>query len=190
VVSILFSDTTGSDQKEIVAATNRKLQTDLPNLTEQKETLEKDLSDVIRTADDMMDQWDSLAGEDGAVFLKERLDELGKRRTDIERALEELEIAIDDVEREAVDQEAVLEALASFGDVFDCIPPFQQKELFRLVIHKVIVSEGSMELALYGKPPELGQMTQGTARSQTSNWLPGSNPLHNLSLFFRRVGNE
>ena len=157
--------------EKIVAATNTKLQTDLPKLTEQKETLEKDFSDVKQTADDMMDQWESLAGEGGAVFLKERLDQLGKRRTDIETALEELAIAIDEVEREAVDQETVLKALSSFGDVFDCIPPFQQKELFRLVIHKAIISEESLELALYGKPPQLSEMTQGAARSVTSNWL-------------------
>ena len=85
--------------------------------------------------------------------------------------MDELTLAIDDVQREAVDQEVVLRALASFGDVFDCIPRFQQKELFRLVIHKALVSEESLELALYGKPPQLSDMTQGAARSGTSNWL-------------------
>ncbi len=158
---------------QIVAATNAKLQTDLPKLIEQKETLEKDFSDVGQTADDMMDQWESLAGEDGAVFLKERLDQLGKRRTEIESALDELSLAIDDVKREAVDQDLVLKALASFGEVFEYIPPYQQKELFRLVIHKAIISEESLELALYGKPLQLTEMTQGAARSGTSNWLPG-----------------
>jgi len=78
------------------------------------------------------------------------------------------------------DQEVVLRALASFGDVFDYIPPIQQKELFRFVIHKVIVSEESLELALYGKPPQLSEMPQGAARSVTSNWLPKRNPLRNV----------
>jgi hypothetical protein len=61
----------------------------------------------------------------------------------------------------------------SVDDVFDCIPPYKQEELFRPAVHKVIVSEGSMERALYGKPPRLSEITQGTARSGTSNWLPG-----------------
>ena len=46
----------------------------------------------------------------------------------------------------------------------------------RLVLHKAVVSHNHMELALYGKPPELSHMTQGAARSQTSDWLPGRNP--------------
>ena len=67
----------------------------------------------------------------------------------------------------------MLKALASFSEVFECRPPYQQKKLFRLVVHKAIVSEESLELALYGKPPQLSEMAQGAARSGTSNWLPG-----------------
>ena len=71
-----------------------------------------------------------------------------------------------------MDQDLVIKTLADFGEVFECIPPYQQKELFRLVIHKAVISEESLELALYSKPPQLSEMTQGAARSGTSNWLP------------------
>jgi predicted nuclease with TOPRIM domain len=108
--------------EEIVSATNAKLQTDLPTLIEQKETLEKDLADVKKAADGILDQWEQLTGEEGAVFLKERLDQLGKRRTEIEAALEELELAVKEVEREAVSQKIVLEALGNFTEVFHEIP--------------------------------------------------------------------
>ena len=157
---------------EIVSATNTKLQTELPALIEQKDTLEKDLADVKKTADGTLDQWEQLLGEEGSVFLKERLDQLGKRRAEIETAIDELELAIEEVERETVTQETVLEALGNFTEVFHEIPPYQQKELMRLVLHKAVLKPDSMELALYGKPPQLSQMTQGAARSQTSNWLP------------------
>lgn len=66
-----------------------------------------------------------------------------------------------------------MKALARFTEVFECIPPYQQKELMRLVLHKAVVSHDHMELALYGKPPELSEVTQEMARSETSNWLPG-----------------
>jgi hypothetical protein len=52
------------------------------------------------------------------------------------------------------------------------------------VLKKAVVSRNQLELTLYAKPPQLSEMTQGAARSGTSNWLPGSNPLHKLSLFF------
>jgi hypothetical protein len=42
----------------------------------------------------------------------------------------------------------------------------------RLVLHKAVVSRDHMEFALYGRPPELSEVTQNTARSQTSSWLP------------------
>ena len=53
----------------------------------------------------------------------------------------------------------------------------------RLVLHKAMVSHDRMELALYGKPPELSETTQELARSETSNWLPTRNPLRNVVSF-------
>ncbi len=116
---------------------------------------------------------ETLATDDGAVFLKERLDELGKRRGQLEAGLDEVLLATEDIEKEAVDQSLVTEALANFSEVFEHIPPYQQRELMRLVLYKAVVSHDHMELALYGRPPELSEMTQNTARFQTSDWLPG-----------------
>ena len=159
--------------QEIVAITNDKLQSDLPKLAEQKVVLEKDLADVTRMADGLMEQWEELATDEGTVFLKDRLEQLGKRRSEIETGLEELALATEDVEREAVDQETVMRALAEFGNVWESLAPYQQKELMRLVLQKAVVSNEQLELALYGKPPQLSEMTQGAARSQTPDWLPG-----------------
>ena len=98
---------------------------------------------------------------------------LHKKLDSPEAGIEEVALHAEDVERDAVNQEAITQALSNFNEVFDCIPPYQQKELMRLVLHKAVVSHNHMELALYGKPPELSHMTQGAARSQTSDWLPG-----------------
>ena len=65
-----------------------------------------------------------------------------------------------------MDVKLVMSALAQFTEVFHSLPPYQQKELFRLVLHKAIVSSECMELALYGKPPELNEMAQTTPRSE------------------------
>jgi hypothetical protein len=65
-----------------------------------------------------------------------------------------------------------VEALGNFSEVFEHLPPYQRKDLMRLVLQKAVVGHDWLELALYGKPPELSHMTQGAVRSQTSDWLP------------------
>ena len=66
-----------------------------------------------------------------------------------------------------------MKALARFSEPFERVPRAGKKELVPLVLQKTLVSHDHMELALYGKPPELSEMPQETARSETSNWLPG-----------------
>jgi hypothetical protein len=109
----------------------------------------------------------------GATSSRERLDDLGKRRSQIEESLAALEIAISDVGRNAVDQSLVTQALGDFSEVFAEIKPYQQKELMRLVLHKAILGPDYLKIGLYGRPPELGPLSKGEPRSQTFDWLPG-----------------
>ena len=83
------------------------------------------------------------------------------RRGQLEISLDEAALLCDGVEREAVNDQLVAEALANFTDVFEHIPPYKQKELIRLVLHKAIASSEGIDLTLYGKPPQLSDMTQG-----------------------------
>ena len=65
-------------------------------------------------------------------------------------------------------------ALSNFTEVFDHIPPHKQKELLRLVIHKAILTQDTVKIALYGRPPEIGTvMKTNGARCQMGEWLPG-----------------
>jgi len=162
----------------IVAATNEKLRTQLHNLREQRDLLEKDLEELKATADGIINEWATLASDDGAPFLKEKLDALGKRRGQIEESLASLEIAMGDVERDTIDQELVVQALANFSDIFAELKPYQQKDLLRLVLHKAILGPDYVKIALYGRPPEIGPLSEAEPRFQTLEWLPGqdSNP--------------
>ena len=85
-------------------------------------------------AEGLIDQWAALARDDGAVFLKERLDWLGRRRAEIEAVLEELNGAVEEIDREAVDRALIMEGLGQFAEVFEGMAPYQQKELIRLVV--------------------------------------------------------
>ncbi|MFH1312652.1 MAG: hypothetical protein ABIJ00_05440 [Candidatus Eisenbacteria bacterium] len=115
----------------------------------------------------------TLASEDGTSFLKEKLDDLGKRRGQIEESLTALEIEIGEVERDRVDQGLVMQALTDFSEVFAELKPYQQKELMRLVLHKAILGPDCLKLGIYGRPPEVRQLAEGDSRFQIFKWLAG-----------------
>jgi hypothetical protein len=132
-----------------------------------------ELARVKGQAEALINEWATLANGDGTSFLKERLDDLGKRRGQIEESLAALEIAIGEVERDMVDQGLVAQALADFTGVFVELKPYQQKELMRLVFHKAILGPAYLKIGLYGRPFDLQPLSKGEPRSQTFDWLPG-----------------
>jgi len=48
-----------------------------------------------------MNKWASLASEDSSLFLKNKLDQLGKRRKEIETGIQALEEMIEEIERDS-----------------------------------------------------------------------------------------
>jgi hypothetical protein len=160
--------------ESIIKSTNEKLQKELPELKEQKTLLQKELTEIKNFADGIMNKWASLASEDSSLFLKDKLDQLGKRRKEIETGVQALDEMIEEIERESVTQELVILALNKFTDVFEHIQPYQQKELLNLVLHKAILAPDRIKIALYGRPPEIGllPLCESEMRSQIPVWLP------------------
>lgn len=163
----------------IVKETNRRLQKELPQLKTQKAMLGKELDDVKSIADGLLEKWAKMDSNQASCFLKDKLDNLDKRRKEIEQGIVSLEVMIDEIERESVSAELVLEALNKFSEIFDSIEPYQQKELLHLLVHKAVLSPESIKIALYGRVPntELLEATasgasQGEPRCETSKWLP------------------
>ena len=66
-------------------------------------------------------------------------------------------------------------ALNKFTDVFNPIQPYHQKEHLRVVLHKADLAHDKIKIALYGKPPEIGQfpLCESEIFSQIPTWLPG-----------------
>jgi len=52
----------------------------------------------------IMNKWASLASEHKSLFLKDKLDQLGKRGKEIETGIQALEEMIEEIERESVTQ--------------------------------------------------------------------------------------
>ncbi len=162
--------------ENIIKATNSKLQTELPQLVAQRCALKKDLEEVKNFANGIMDKWSSMANDESAMFIKDKLDQLGKRRKEIEVGLISLEEMIGEIERESVDQELVKLVLDRFSDIFEKIQPYQKKEAVRLVLHKAVLSRTSIKIALYGRQPDIGlfdlQGAQSNLRFGASEWRP------------------
>lgn len=76
-------------------------------------------------------------------------------------------------ERDTVDRRLVTQALADFSEVFAEINPYQQKQLMRLVLHKAILGPDYMKMALIGRRPGIGPLTEGEPHFQTFKRLPG-----------------
>jgi len=103
---------------EVVKFTNGKLQKELPQLKEQKTLLQKDLTEIKNFADSILNKWAALASDENSLILREKLDDLGKRRKEIETGILTLEEMIGEIQRESINQELIMLALNKFTDVF------------------------------------------------------------------------
>ncbi len=167
-----------SEKKEIidiiVKNANQKLQKELPLLKEQRTILISELAKTKAFAEGIINKWESMADDESSVFIKEKLDKLGKRRKDIESGIQALDEMIGEIEHETICQEMVEVALGKFNDVFQHIKPYQQKELVGLVLHKAVVGPEKLKIALYGRLPEIDAVVNASVyqRSVTAVWRP------------------
>ena len=158
---------------QIVNTANAQTYKELPQLETQKAALEKELLRVKNTADNLMNRWDCVASDSNAGFLKEKLDKLAIRRKDLETGISELAFVIEDLQRHALSHEKISKVLQNFSEVFAQMKPYQQKELMNLVLHKAIIGEKGIKIALHGKIPDAGLLLDAAElRTQTPNWLP------------------
>ncbi|MDD4152129.1 MAG: hypothetical protein PHD91_00215 [bacterium] len=70
--------------------------------------------------------------------------------------------------------EAILSALKQFNSVYDSLKPYQQRSMIKLVIHKVVVGDDNIHIALYGKLSGNALenvLTNDDVRSERINWL-------------------
>lgn len=159
---------------QIVKAANAQTYKELPQLETQKAALEKELRKVKNTADNLMSKWASVASDSNTAFLKEKLDKLAARRKDIETGISELEFVLEDLGRHTLNHDKIGKVLQNFSEVFAQMKPYQQKELMSLVLHKVMLGEKGIKIALHGKIPDAGLVLSDAPelRTQMPNWLP------------------
>ena len=159
---------------EILRVTNERVRRQLPQLKQRRAMLLKELYGIRDFADSIMNEWARLTTDEGTAFLKDKLEELGRRRKQLETGIETATEEIRDIEGESVTGEAIMVALGKFADTFGRIQPHRQKELMRLVLHKAVLTGDSMKMALYGRPPDIGPSPCDSPErfSQTPDWYP------------------
>ena len=112
--------------------------------------------------------------DSSSIFFEEKLVELSKRRVDVESGIKSVKDMIQEIKFDAVNKDAVMGALNKFADTFDHLKPHQQKDLLKLVLHKILLSEDKIKIGLYGQPSDkaLYQICESGQRSQIPTWLP------------------
>ncbi|MDD4558857.1 MAG: zinc ribbon domain-containing protein, partial [bacterium] len=159
---------------KLVDDANRILQNDYPRMIEQREVLSKEISEINDLADGLLSNLSGFGSDDGSSFVKKKLDDLGKRQKGLEKCLLEVDGMITRLEKDLVDHEAILSALKQFNSVYDSLKPYQQRSMIKLVIHKVVVGDDNIHIALYGKLSGNALenvLTNDDVRSERINWL-------------------
>ncbi len=110
-----------------------------------------------------------------AMLLTEKLDSLATQRHQLETALAQVEVHIQDVRRDAVDDATVRKALSHLDEVFETLAPYQRKDLIRRVLVRAEVTDDTLSLALRGKPPQgiEKERDDAASRSEPCKWLLG-----------------
>ena len=74
--------------------------------------------------------------QSGKSFIKDKLNELGRRQSDLEHGLGELQHELDRLGQETVDTEQVRAALGQVKGLFGALRPYEQRELINLVLQR------------------------------------------------------
>ena len=134
--------------EDLVQQNNNWLRVELPSLYKRRRLQAKELEKINTTARMIMDHLLPEGGGPGAVFIREELDKLGKKREEIEGAVKKLDRQIERIEKKAVQTDLLQERLRDFDKCFGKIKPYQQRELMKLVVGRAELGEESIKIGL------------------------------------------
>lgn len=157
----------------VAEQTNARLQKQAPTLLVRKQQLERKLATVKQEAEGLLANWQSLEGQAGREFFTGRLNVLAQQRADLEHGIVEAERALLSLSNDGVEASRVREALSRFSELYQHLKPYEQKELFHLVLQRAEVHPRKVILEINGNVPGLGTLETGASHPGIPNWLPG-----------------
>jgi DNA invertase Pin-like site-specific DNA recombinase len=148
--------------EQLVAATNSRQQ-QLPALGRQRRALRRELADVNGQADALLADWKDLTASDARSFITEKLAALATRRDGLETAVRDVDAAITHLQAARLDVLEIQRALIHINEIYACLVPLEQKELFRILVHRAEVSHDKIVLELHTEA--LSAIAEGPAIS-------------------------
>ena len=139
----------GAILEKLTQETNTRLLKQKPELEKQKQGLQKTLEEVVGQANNLLEHWDGLDAQAGGGFVKEKLNTLAKRRTELETGITEVDEALRQITEQSVDAETVKSALANISEIYEQLKPFERRELIGLILKSAEVSEKEIILEIY-----------------------------------------
>ena len=134
--------------RALVKENNKRLKVELPELYKRRRFQAKELEDLKQHARLIMERLMPADSGPGMVFVREELDELGRKREEIEKSLKGMDVQIERIERKAIDEDTLREGLKQFDECFNRIKPYEQRELMRLVLVRADLGEDSIKIGL------------------------------------------
>lgn len=174
----------GSDSElldHLAAETNRRLQRQLPTFRKRRASLTKTMNEVKAEATRVMSQSAPLTDERALSFVTERLQTLAQQRDDLEHGISEIDRQLNDVEAATVSAQTVSAALANVSDVYDCLQPYERKDLIRLLLQRAEVGERRITLEIRGglqEAPKPATKGKSASRFERPSWLPDVDSNH------------
>ncbi len=135
--------------RELVRLNNERLMETLPALHRRRRIQVRELEEVKKKAKTILEELATEGGGPGAIFVREELDELGKKRAEIEASIRELDRQIERIEKKHIDEDRFQGGMRQFDGCFDKLKPYRQRELMHLVVGRVELGENSVKLGLH-----------------------------------------
>jgi len=146
-IKYLASD--GAILEKLTQETNIRLLKQKPELEKQKQGLRKTLEGVIGQANNLLEHWSGMDAQAGGGFVKEKLNNLAKRRTELETGITEVDEALRQITEQSVNAEAVKSALTNINEIYSQLKPFERRELIGLILKSAEVNEREIILEIY-----------------------------------------
>ena len=124
----------------------------IPSLKKRRRAIQLQLDKQKATASKVLTDFAANSHGPARELVDEMLEETANQRAELKAGLKEVEWQIEAAGRATVSERAVMAALSDFSAVYECLKPFERKELVKLIVHRLEITDREIALEVYGMP--------------------------------------
>ena len=136
----------------LVEKTNSRIQRAIPALKNRKRAIKMKLDDGQGKATKIITEFSSNGPGQTRELVDETLREIAGQRAELKAGLDEVDRQIDASGRATVNEQSLTVALSDFSTVYGSLRPYERKELVKLIVHRLEISDREIALEVYGIP--------------------------------------